>query len=270
MPMDDRWKSADYAAMLLGAAAMLMFFFNRPTLGPVAERIVCFALGAAGLVYLAGGIWMWLRRRIEFDWLLVKGPFLRKVVCLVTLLPFTLTSAVLLCGLDAQKMLVLDESAAGAGEPSVFWTVFYHIIDPGNQHMTGDKVALGWTALLAVVGILLLGGLLVSTLINWFDRRREQWLGGRIRYGERQFVGRQGDGPARPGRDPLQPAVRWRSGPLGSECRRSEFQVRGQQQLCAAPDFARSGGSQGGTRLAPPVGRHAQGGDIQCLEGFAR
>ena len=191
MPMDDRWKSADYAAMLLGAAAMLMFFFNRPTLGPVAERIVCFALGAAGLVYLAGGIWMWLRRRIEFDWLLVKGPFLRKVVCLVTLLPFTLTSAVLLCGLDAQKMLVLDESAAGAGEPSVFWTVFYHIIDPGNQHMTGDKVALGWTALLAVVGILLLGGLLVSTLINWFDRRREQWLGGRIRYGERQFVGRR-------------------------------------------------------------------------------
>ena len=191
MPMDDRWKSADYAAMLLGAAAMLMFFFNRPSLGPMAERIVCFALGAAGLVYLAGGIWMWLRRRIEFDWLLVKGPFLRKVVCLVTLLPFTLTSAVLLCGLDAQKMLVLDESAAGAGEPSVFWTVFYHIIDPGNQHMTGDKVALGWTALLAVVGILLLGGLLVSTLINWFDRRREQWLGGRIRYGERQFVGRR-------------------------------------------------------------------------------
>ena len=185
--ISDRWKYADYAALLFGAAAMLMFFFNWPRLGHTAEAAVCFILGAAGLAYLAGGLWMWLRRRIEFDWMLVKGNFMRKVLCLVTLLPFSLTSAILLCGIDAQTMLTAEGSSSGIEDPSIFWTVFYHIIDPGNQHMVAGNAALGWTALLAVLGMLLLGGLLVTTLINWFDKRREQWLSGKIRYGERQF-----------------------------------------------------------------------------------
>lgn len=187
LDMINLWKLVDRSAICCGLAGIIVLFFNFPDLGPVAETIVCSVLGVAGLAYLLSGVWMWHGRRIEFDLLLVKGNFLRKVVCFVILFPFTLTSAVMLCGLDSGTMLVLDESAAQVEVPSLFWTVYYHIIDPGNQHMTNSSVALGWTAVMGVLGILLLGGLLVSTLINWFDKRREQWLSGNIRYGERQF-----------------------------------------------------------------------------------
>ena len=175
--MKDHWKSFDCAAILTGLTAMTVFFFAGS--GGTAETVVCTVLGVAGLAYLGGALMMWFRRRIEFDLLLVKGSFLRRVVCLVVLLPFSMTFAVMLCGLGPEQML---PSADNAEEFGIFWSVFYHFIDPGNQHMTQNAAARGWTAVLAVFGIILLAGLLVSTLINWFDKRREQWYGGKIRY----------------------------------------------------------------------------------------
>lgn len=175
--MKDHWKSFDYAAILAGLTAMIVFFFAGS--GGTAEAVVCTVLGVAGLAYLGGALTMWFRRRIEFDLMLVKGSFLRRVVCLVVLLPFSMTFAVMLCGLGPEQML---PSADNAEEFGIFWSVFYHFIDPGNQHMTQNAAARGWTAVLAVFGIILLAGLLVSTLINWFDKRREQWYGGKIRY----------------------------------------------------------------------------------------
>ena len=175
--MKDHWKSFDYAAILAGLTAMIVFFFAGS--GGTAEAVVCTVLGVAGLAYLGGALTMWFRCRIEFDLMLVKGSFLRRVVCLVVLLPFSMTFAVMLCGLGPEQML---PSADNAEEFGIFWSVFYHFIDPGNQHMTQNAAARGWTAVLAVFGIILLAGLLVSTLINWFDKRREQWYGGKIRY----------------------------------------------------------------------------------------
>ena len=182
--MKDHWKSFDCAAILTGLTAMTVFFFAGS--GGTAETVVCPVLGVAGLAYLGGALMMWLRRRIEFDLLLVKGSFLRRVVCLVVLLPFSMTFAVMLCGLGPEQML---PSADNAEEFGIFWSVFYHFIDPGNQHMTQNAAARGWTAVLAVFGTILLAGLLVSTLINWFDKRREQSYGGKIRYSAGQTGG---------------------------------------------------------------------------------
>lgn len=165
--MKDHWKSFDCAAILTGLTAMTVFFFAGS--GGTAETVVCTVLGVAGLAYLGAALMMWFRRRIEFDLLLVKGSFLRRVVCLVVLLPFSMTFAVMLCGLGPEQML---PSADNAEEFGIFWSVFYHFIDPGNQHMTQNAAARGWTAVLAVFGTILLAGLLVSTLINWFDKRR--------------------------------------------------------------------------------------------------
>lgn len=78
----------------------------------------------------------------------------------------------------------LPESiSASQKDPSLFWTVYYHFIDPGNQHMTTSESGRKRAALIAIFGFLLLNGLLISTLISWFDRRREQWINGEIRYG---------------------------------------------------------------------------------------
>ena len=67
-------------------------------------------------------------------------------------------------------------------DPSLFWTIYYHFIDPGNQHMTTSETGRKGAALIAILGFLLLNGLLVSTLISWFDRRRDQWIKGEIDY----------------------------------------------------------------------------------------
>lgn len=67
-------------------------------------------------------------------------------------------------------------------DPSLFWAVYYHFIDPGNQHMTTSETGRKRAALIAILGFLLLNGLLISTLISWFDRRRDQWMNGAIRY----------------------------------------------------------------------------------------
>ncbi len=72
-------------------------------------------------------------------------------------------------------------------EPSLFWSIYYNFIDTGNQHMALSEDGRKITGIIAILGFLLLNGLLISTLINWFDRRRELWLNGGIRYKSRQL-----------------------------------------------------------------------------------
>ena len=67
-------------------------------------------------------------------------------------------------------------------DPSIFWTVYYHFIDPGNQHMTTSQSGRGWSALIAILGVFLLNGLLVSSIIGWIDSRKEKWLKGEVKY----------------------------------------------------------------------------------------
>lgn len=67
-------------------------------------------------------------------------------------------------------------------EPSLFWSVYYHYIDPGNQHIAPTENGRRWAAVIAILGYLLLNGLLVAVLIGWFDRRRESWEKGMVKY----------------------------------------------------------------------------------------
>ena len=67
-------------------------------------------------------------------------------------------------------------------DPSLFWSLYVHYMDPGNQHMTTSQSGRKRAALTAILGYFLLNGLLVSTLISWFDRRKEKWTKGEVRY----------------------------------------------------------------------------------------
>lgn len=80
-----------------------------------------------------------------------------------------------------------DSISINQADPSVFWTVYFHFIDPGNQHMTTSETGRKRSALIAILGFLLLNGLFISTLISWFDRRRGQWIKGEIRYNRLAF-----------------------------------------------------------------------------------
>lgn len=63
----------------------------------------------------------------------------------------------------------------------MFWGTYIHFIDPGNQDMTIGNGRM-WSACLAIFGMVLLNGLLVSSLISYFDKRTELWLKGGVRY----------------------------------------------------------------------------------------
>ena len=67
-------------------------------------------------------------------------------------------------------------------EPSLFWSVYYHYIDSGNQHIASTEKGRKWATVTSIMGYFFLNGLLIAVLIGWFDRRRNEWIKGEVRY----------------------------------------------------------------------------------------
>lgn len=65
---------------------------------------------------------------------------------------------------------------------SLMWSIFYHFIDPGNQHMAVTQRARMWTLIISMLGAVFMGGVLISYLTNLFDRRGSNFIAGRCRY----------------------------------------------------------------------------------------
>ncbi len=160
---------------------------------------LCYAVGFVGSIYILKFFWRMFFSPIKRDLLLMSGKFLKRVVCLVLFVPFVISSFSLIrdsrCGCTESSYDKISNLLIGDGKKMdatnkgnhVFWTVYYHFIDPGNQHMSIDKNGRGLAALIAVLGVLLLNGLLISTLINWFDNRKNLWAKGDIRYSRLAF-----------------------------------------------------------------------------------
>ena len=224
-------------------------------------NVLFIVVGIIGAIYLIHSASLLLIKRIEFDWILVKGNFLHKVFNIVLIVPIVLTVIFILSELRLQnkdagkdvfaskteavrfqkslakklifsetiyykyidtisldsadyhdymlvgdmfdwkpvvddgkyyyikeKDMALDDVVNGADEePSAFWSVYYHYIDPGNQHITASENGRRWSAVMAVSGYVLLNGLMIAVLIGWFDRRRSEWVKGTVRYSLRHF-----------------------------------------------------------------------------------
>ncbi len=153
---------------------------------------------AAGfaLHYGVYAISLFLARRPQFDWHLINGHFLRKACCLIILTPIFLTVLSDWVFVDSPKELAYatelyscedselpSEIREKQESPNLFWCTYYHFIDPGNQHMTTSQGGRGWSALIAILGVFLLNGLLVSSIVGWVDSRKEKWLKGEVKYG---------------------------------------------------------------------------------------
>lgn len=150
-------------------------------------------LGGIAIVYCLYYLAISFFSPIKRDWILAKGRFLVKVVNFVLLVPFLFILAFNTAdSLNGKEEKITPSAIFSEDEksddqrqevqPTLFWSVYYHFIDPGNQHMATSKGGQQRAAVVAILGFLLLNGLLISTLINWFDRRREQWITGGIRY----------------------------------------------------------------------------------------
>lgn len=150
------------------------------------DIFIC-ALGVISLAYIAYCISFIIAEKIQRDIMLIKKNYWLWILLLVVAVPFVFARLILL--LDIPNMELLSETnryaiipAEGDAEAkAVLWSVFFHYIDSGNQHITAmsGRVVSG---ILTVCGIFLFNGLLVSTLLSWTERRRAQWKNGDIRY----------------------------------------------------------------------------------------
>lgn len=67
-------------------------------------------------------------------------------------------------------------------DPSLVWTVYYQFINPNRQNMAATSRGRTIAFCLSVLGMILMTGLLVSLISNFFQRRIERWRNGQIRY----------------------------------------------------------------------------------------
>lgn len=125
--------------------------------------------------------------KIRRDVILVKKNYWVWVMLLVIAVPFAFSWLMLLCNMSTAQLL--DESnsygvvyAEGdARAVSVLWSVFFHYLDAGNQHIS-SSAGRALAAVLSICGIILFNGLLVSTILSWTTRRKDHWDAGLIRY----------------------------------------------------------------------------------------
>lgn len=202
MRIDKILSRLDYLFIIVGCVVLLMIISI-----PISNRIqisLISILGLVGAFYLINMLFLMIFRRIDFDWKLMNGHFSRRIICIVVLLPFFLTFVLGLTmhvgkvyNLDvvgSPKELIYEDNLYAANDslpneirnnqrsPSLLWIVYCHFMDPGNQHMSTSMAGRGWTALFAILGVILLNGILISIFTNWFDKRREHWVRGEIRY----------------------------------------------------------------------------------------
>lgn len=195
--------------LIIGGVVALFFFIVEPSYNEL-YNYISLLLGGIGLIYIVYGTsFFWRFHIIDFDWKLMNGHFLRKLICLVVLLPFFLTLVIRTANgikgisddeqRSLSKELIYDEKIYAKSDtipvliretqesPNLLWTVYCHFIDPGSQSMAISPTGRGWAAFFAILGVFLLNGLLISIMTNWFDKRREHWSRGEIRYSRRNF-----------------------------------------------------------------------------------
>ena len=134
------------------------------------------------------------------------GSFMLKIALLVILTPFFLTFVVTLHNLMVSDdckvhptenfMYATDGAVASQVQPTaesneqtnLFWSVYYNFIDPGSEYIIANNGGKVWAIVVALFGMFLLNGLLVSTMVGYIDSRKDNWMNGKMRYSASQFL----------------------------------------------------------------------------------
>lgn len=133
-----------------------------------------------GIGYYLYALRLWLCNKPKFDWHLINGAFMRKVLILVLLTPFIFALTTLIfTSIKGNGFHLVD---IGSHQPpknpySPFMEVLYHFIDPGNLHTAGEGTSY-LVFIIAICGVFLLNGVLISSIVGWIDKRKERYLQG--------------------------------------------------------------------------------------------
>lgn len=148
--------------------------------------------GSVGVILWIFVIISFLGRAVYRDQHLSRASFVVIILALVLLTPSTITCSIAFAKRitkdDIAKQEVISSKDEGQEQlikeetPGWYWAVYYHFVDPGNQKDATTNRGRIVVGLISILGVLLLNGLLITTLINWFQQRQEQWRNGEIRY----------------------------------------------------------------------------------------
>ena len=180
-------KNFEQLALVAGFVALLVLALD---INDILNKCVIGLMSCVAISYIGYAVTLFLFKRPEFDWHLINGRFMRKVCCLILLMPFLLTG-ISGCLIDSPHELSGEDNAYECQdcefmhkteEPNLFWITYYHFVDPGNQHMAITRSGRILAAIIAILGVFLLNGLLVSSIVGWVDIRKEKWLKGEVKY----------------------------------------------------------------------------------------
>jgi len=106
-----------------------------------------------------------------------------KILVFIFCVPFSIALFLSCFGISAKDLLTESGCLDKAGEdPDIFWTTFYHFTDPGNQHMVGSVLGRRVAFWISLLGMFLMNGFLVTTIISFIDRHISGWNTGEVRY----------------------------------------------------------------------------------------
>ena len=171
-------KRFDIIVASIGLAAIAYFTLIKPAFGIcdcvyVSYPIITI-LAILGSLQIVIVFKTFCAHRPKFDWHLVYGNFLMKVVSIVVLVPFIIAPIAIWRGFPEEQSII-------TGESSLIWNIFAHYVDPGNiVNVATNQV--GLATLIALLGVVLLNGLLIASLIGWLDNRKAKWLNGDVEY----------------------------------------------------------------------------------------
>ncbi len=133
--------------------------------------------------YYSYALRLFFFNRVSFDWHLVNGQFLRKVILLVIVTPFLLSFIFLLfekvSGTNGDLYLLTNNEIAQeeTAPKTMLLKVYYHFVEQGNQHYaTGETQR--WAFVTVLLGIFLFNGVLIASLIVWLGNIKEKYRNG--------------------------------------------------------------------------------------------
>ena len=153
-------------------------------------EIIAFVLGCFGFVYVVYFIVIFLFNPLKRDRILMGKYFFLFTCLFVFLIPFAITAIFsfieflsgatyanfkdLLVGGTALEDLPHDDY-------SILQAVYFHFVSPENQFLSHGYGQI-YAAIIALLGVFLFNGVLVSALISIIDNRKSKLLAGEVRY----------------------------------------------------------------------------------------
>lgn len=100
------------------------------------------------------------------------------ILCFILTIPFSLVLLANVLGITSEGLLYNPKV-----EPSgLSWAVFHIFSDPGSLSYAATPKDRLFATIAAMLGILLMNGFLVSTILGYYDRHVQGWINGGVRY----------------------------------------------------------------------------------------